>query len=282
MHCTWDTSSPYCGSYTFGGGTSLVGCYAFESITESVMEMSDYFSAVYGPNYTTMDQDDDDDDDPTFPETEDDETSTEPTSTPTEPTDTVVTTTLDPGPTGEGGEDGEGEEEGEGDGGSKKNVSGGAIAGIVVGSVAIVSSLGSFIAWWAKRKRERAASDPYAIAQAAHERETANQPPPGPSYGQPPPPAGGTGTGYYEAKPPMAHEAPAYTTYDPKHQSVVSAAPTTSTAHPAPQVSEMPGSPTGYGHQHMSSGPTSPNTVEGMSATHTGPMPELYEIGPSR
>lgn len=220
--------------------------------------------------------DDDDDDDPIFTEPDDDdEITTETSSTPTEPTDTVFTTTLDPEPTGiddgEDGEDGEDGDSGSGRTGSGgKKVSGGGIAGIVVGSVAGVAAIGGLIAWWLKRKRD-------APAGQTAQGQPPNQPLPGPTYGHPPPPPAAQ---YYEAKPPMAHEAPVYTAYDPKHQSVVSAAPTTSTMHPAPPVPEMPGSPT-YGHQRMSSGP-SPNTVEGMSATHTGPTPELYEIGPSR
>ncbi|KAK2745714.1 hypothetical protein FQN57_003611 [Myotisia sp. PD_48] len=335
---------PYCGTYLFNQNTSLLGCFSYASISESVMPLSSYYSSVYGPDYTTL---------LTSTTREPEPTSTFETSTTS--SDIVFnppnrSSSSEPsGPT-PGGD----EPEGQASGGRKsKGISGGAIGGIVAGVVAGVGAL-IFALWFFvfKKKGDKAADNGAtggAPPAVAHQQQQQHQPqqqqaqqvgPVGtPAHGnqyysQHAPPQATTSsyappqaaaTSYYEPKPLVEGDPAPPPTYgydqkiqqQPPQQQPYSQPPYAQPSSPYQQQAqlynnnqgamEMPGSNVGPQQPHpvsLSPGPgqaagyynnnrasvatTVPSPSElasnpasnGMSATHSGPVPEqIYELG---
>ncbi|KAK2846351.1 hypothetical protein FQN49_005807 [Arthroderma sp. PD_2] len=265
IKCTISTL-PYCGTYVFNTNTKLFGCYSYDSVSDNISPLSQYYSSVLGPDYaskysathipssTTTSSED--------PISSISDISPQPSSSilPPGPTPTPTQPPTPPPSTGLGG---------------------GPIAGIVIGCVAGVSA--ALIALWWFILRKRPDNTP-APAPATAYTQNNNMPPPGmnpqvsqhQAYNQTPPIAGG----FYspvEQKPPTEEPLPIY----PNEQKV---AP--QFAHPPPQApssaSEMPGSAVSSPRQQQMSPIPSELASTPMTATHTGPVPQVYEMGPGR
>ncbi|KAK2782103.1 hypothetical protein FQN52_009520 [Onygenales sp. PD_12] len=287
MHCT-DTTRPYCGTYFFGEGTRLYGCRSTKSVSSQVQPLSAYFSSRYGSDYYTMSISSSDS------VTISEGTATDlPRVTVTATPPSTTSTGPDPNETDEPGDDGDDSSGGSGKGKGKK-VSGGAIGGIVVGAVAGIALIAALIFWFLRKKNAKPTDTPQPPAQPMQDPQA--------GYGAPP---GVVGAGYYapEQKAPIMPSAPPYSPGYPPHiptsppsapseiagtpiqnpllaqsQPLLSANSEYYNQNRASSISQ-PGSPN---PSEMAAGPigsVSPGSPHGLSATHTGPVPDnIYEM----
>ncbi|PGH29663.1 hypothetical protein GX50_07594 [[Emmonsia] crescens] len=279
------TTKPYCGTYFFGEGKRLFGCRASIGVSSQVIPMSEYFSSRYGPDYQTMASG--------LP-------STPPvlsisSGTPTETSSPESSSGLPSNPRQTGDDvDGEDEPDISPGGGKKRKLGGGAIGGIVAGSIVGVGAIVGFLVLFYQRKKKGNGAPLMQEQHASH-------------YGPPPPMVG---AGYYqpEQKPQGAGEAPPYSPgYPPHmhHHPIPPPAPAEMGGSPVHnpllaqsqpllgQASEyynqnrgsyiQPGSPPisamGSPPPIGPSPPPQPVSPHQLSATHTGPVPEtIYEM----
>lgn len=246
---------PYCGTYVFNQNTKLYGCYSYDSVSDNISPLSQYFSSVLGPDYTTR-----------LTQT----TSTPPETYTDKPTDITTgdypqgTTPAQPSPTYTTPPPPK----------PSTGLGGGAIAGIAVGCVAGVSAILIAIWWFILRKKDDKTPAPDTAYTQNNNMPTTGMNPQG--YNQAPHAAGG----YYapvEQKPAVDEQLPTY----PNEQKV---SPFTQPPQqpPQPQHAEMPGSNVSSPQQQMSPIPSELASTP-MSATHNGPVPEqIYEMGPGR
>ncbi|EGC46647.1 conserved hypothetical protein [Histoplasma capsulatum var. duboisii H88] len=286
-----ETTRPYCGTYFFGDGKRLFGCRASLGVTSQVIPMSEYFSSRYGPNYQTM----------LSGLTSDASlsisigTATESLSGTSSSSNLNPTQSLDSGGESENDKDDDGEHH------KKKKLSGGAIGGIIVGSIVGVGAIAGLIILFCVRKKKgnAAPQGPPPTAPLMHEQQV-------PHYGGPPPVVG---AGYYqpEQKPAGVGEAPPYSPGYPPHMHHPVPPPVPaeiggSPVHNPLQAQSQPllGQSAEYYNQNRGSyiQPVSPHagsinsppppgtspppqavSPHQLSATHAGPVPEnIYEM----
>ncbi|EAS34396.3 uncharacterized protein CIMG_05420 [Coccidioides immitis RS] len=289
LKCT-TTTEPYCGTYFFGGGSKLFGCRSYASVSSQVQQLTDYYESVYGSSWRThlTSSSSSDFDLPSAPP---EPTQTE-ESTPPAPDETSSSPAGPSQSTGPSeSQDDDDDDDGTGRGKRKKSLSGGAIAGVVVGACAGVGAIAAFLVWFFCVKKKADQNNNGAAAAGA------GVPPPGPpmaphdQYGQPQ----NAAMGYYapppavDNKPLDGSQPPPSYGYDKVPQTDMAEMP--GNLQPPPPQQPMPpqGQANDYYNQRVSMGPpsplsgSSPGSPNGMHPTHTGPVPEqIYEMGPGR
>lgn len=199
-----DSELPYCNTVSFSSDIYDYACNNVDISTPQAI-FTTYIGQTSDRRFTPL------------PLSEDESSIVPPNRTPT----------PDPSSEGEGGEggEGEGEKEGSGDGGKKNRA--GAIAGGVVGGVAVVGLIGLGFVFIQRRKKKDGPPTTPATQQTT------------PAWTQPYSPPGGYAAGYFKPgqEPPNSTQglAPA-----PERNSSAS-----------PRESTLEGSPTAYGYQQQ-------------------------------
>ncbi|KAI1921610.1 hypothetical protein LOZ65_003725 [Ophidiomyces ophidiicola] len=262
LKCTVSTE-PYCGIYSFAGGSTLFGCRAFATVTSSVQKLDNYYSSVYGASWTTALA----------------ASTSSIIDIPTRSSGGVSTSSSQTSSTTASGSSSPSPDD-------NKTLSSGAIAGVVVGACAVVGIIVAFIIWFScVRKKDKEATGP-PIAPS-------NGPPPNQEQytGQPPNPQ----LGYYapvpqEQKPVDTAQPPSYGYEKPPPSPNMAEMPGSGPQPPLPN-SLQSGQAADYYNQRASMGPPSPlspgtispGSPTAMHSTHAGPVPEqIYEMGPGR
>lgn len=141
LYCS-QSYEPYCATYFFDSTAELYGCHSTTDHTLQATHLSDYYSSVLGPGYTTYSNIG---------------IATRPSSIP------LTDATTDSGGTSTAaGQTSEPTEPKSEDGGGDGGFSAGAIAGVVVGVLAVVAGFAAFLVWvfFIKRKKNKNPSPP--------------------------------------------------------------------------------------------------------------------------
>ncbi|PGH15715.1 hypothetical protein AJ80_05423 [Polytolypa hystricis UAMH7299] len=276
IRCSLSTK-PFCGTYYFGGGTMLLGCRSINSVTKQVVPLTEYYASALGPDYTTIAITSVEDNNklPLSPGTATTSSSSSSSLTSTQGTETETETR----PTGSStstadaaaSEDADDDDDDDDDDDRQKQgsgaLSGGAIAGIVIGSVAVVAGFAAFLLWFflVKKRRENAVQQASAVPMMQDTDHSAG---------------GGHAAAGYFAPDKKGETPPTYSAVGgPIAQRNFNRGPTEMEAsQPNTSPVEMPGSPS-----TASAVSPLPPSVADMYATNSGPVPEqIYEMPSER